>query len=483
MEHNDIQKSLYRHIFKYIGVFGSVQGLTVLLSLIRNKIAVVLLGSEGLGLSSLLNSVSKLISDTSGLGLNVSAVKHISSFYDASDEGKLRRAILLVRSWSLLAAILGMAVCMLSSFWVSRLLFDNYDYVVVFMLLSVVVALTAVTVGEIAILKSTRKIVQLARVSVYNVILSILITTPVYYFFGIRGIIVALILIALAQMLVTLSVSCRFYPYQIKFEKVFLREGSPVVRMGLFFVVASVLASLSDVLIRSYFTRYADLEVLGYYNSGYMLVFIYGGMVFSAMDSDYFPRLSSVHGLGGELRGVVNRQIEVSVLLIGPMVALMILVMPVVIPLLFKADFLVVLQLSQIAMLSLLMRAVYLPVEYISLSRGDSLTFFVQEFIACLMLIAGVIGGYHYHSFTGIGVGIAVSSFFEVCFVLIYSRLKYGYTLSFANILHLAFFLFLLTLLAFALLFFHGAAVIVVNVVVLLITMLYSLYFLRKLMK
>ena len=72
----------YRHILKYTGVFGSVQGLNVLVSLVRNKFVALLLGPSGMGLVSLLNTAMSFISQASNLGIAVSAVRHMAELYD-----------------------------------------------------------------------------------------------------------------------------------------------------------------------------------------------------------------------------------------------------------------------------------------------------------------------------------------------------------------------------------------------------------------
>ena len=43
----------YAHILKYMGVFGSVQGVTIGLGVIRNKLVAVLIGPAGVGIISL----------------------------------------------------------------------------------------------------------------------------------------------------------------------------------------------------------------------------------------------------------------------------------------------------------------------------------------------------------------------------------------------------------------------------------------------
>lgn len=427
MNHREETKASYRHVLKYTSLFGSVQGLTILLSLVRNKIASVLLGAEGLGLISLFNSSIKMVGDATSLGLSVSAVKHISSFFEKGDDVAMQRAVMLIRIWSLMAALLGCIVCLACSSWLNKITFTWGNHTLHFMMLSVVIFMSAVTTGEVAILKGTRRLGQLARISVYCVAISILITSPLYYFYGQSGIIPSLILIALVQMVLTTVFSYRFYPLQLSFNREMLGEGYQMVRLGLAFVVAGVFASITDFLIRRYFSFYADLHVAGLYSSGYTLVMTYGAMVFSSMDNDFFPRLSSIKNVGEEMYATISRQIEVALLLVGPMVVMLVIGMPIAIPLLFRSDFAEIVNMAQVASLYLVLRAMCLPMEYISLSRGDAKTFFVQELFSCLTLLSGVLVGYHLADLTGIGIGITFGMAVETLFVAAYSYLKYGY--------------------------------------------------------
>lgn len=80
----------YSHVLKYTGVFGGVQGLNVLVSLVRNKFVALLLGPGGMGLASLFNTTVSLISQTTILGLPVSAVKNLSEMVEKGDEERRR---------------------------------------------------------------------------------------------------------------------------------------------------------------------------------------------------------------------------------------------------------------------------------------------------------------------------------------------------------------------------------------------------------
>ena len=51
---NETEKdSSYLHILKYTALFGSVQGLSILAGIARNKLVAIILGPSGMGLLSL----------------------------------------------------------------------------------------------------------------------------------------------------------------------------------------------------------------------------------------------------------------------------------------------------------------------------------------------------------------------------------------------------------------------------------------------
>ena len=76
----------YGHVLKYTSIFGGVQGLNILISLVKNKIVALLLGAEGMGLVSLFQTTVNFISQSTNLGVSFSAVRNVSELYDMGDE-------------------------------------------------------------------------------------------------------------------------------------------------------------------------------------------------------------------------------------------------------------------------------------------------------------------------------------------------------------------------------------------------------------
>ena len=72
----------YRHILKYTGIFGGVQGFQLVLGLLRTKLMAILLAPSGMGLASLFQSTSQFLSQATNLGVSMSAVRQLSEDYD-----------------------------------------------------------------------------------------------------------------------------------------------------------------------------------------------------------------------------------------------------------------------------------------------------------------------------------------------------------------------------------------------------------------
>lgn len=118
----------YSQILKYTGLFGGVQGLSILVGVVRNKLVASLLGTEGMGLVALFNSTIKLLGDSTNLGLSMSSVREISDAYGNDQKERLEHAVQLIRSWSLFTAIMGMLVCLVFSPLLNRWVFSWGDH-------------------------------------------------------------------------------------------------------------------------------------------------------------------------------------------------------------------------------------------------------------------------------------------------------------------------------------------------------------------
>lgn len=420
-------KDRYSHILRYTGLFGGVQGLNILIGIVRNKLVAMILGPNGMGLISLFNSTIKLVSDSTSFGISMSAVRNISEDFDRQNIEKLEADVALVRSWSFLTALLGMFVCIAFSPLLSSFTFSWHGHTLHFIFLSPIVAITAITGGELAVLKGVRRLKALAGISVYSVIGALLVSVPLYYIYKEKAIVPSLVIMAFIQMALTIAVSYKIFPLRLSLSQSVLRQGYSMIRLGIAFVFAGILGSGADFVIRSYISNVAGIDTVGLFNAGYMLTMTYVGTVFSAMETDFFPRLSGVSSLGFTFNRTVSNQIEVMLLLVSPLLVVFTFTLPILLPLLYTGKFLPALGMIQIIVLAMYFRALKLPVEYIPLAKGDSLSYLFLEAFYDIVLVVLVIILFRKFGLTGAGVAVTLAGIIDFIVVFIYARLRYEY--------------------------------------------------------
>jgi O-antigen/teichoic acid export membrane protein len=478
----------FSHVLKYTSIFGGVQGLSILIGIVRNKLAALLIGPVGFGLVSLFNSTVKLVSDSSNLGLSFSAVRHISELFSEGDVKKINNYIGIIRAWSLLTALIGMVLCIVASPLLNRWTFTWGNHTLHFIMLSPIVFFTAITGGELAILKGARKLHCLAMISLIGVFMSLLISVPIYYYFGESGIIPVMLLIAATSMLTTIAYSYKIYPPfgKTSFCTIVscmskqLHDGLPMLRLGIAFLLAGVLGSGAELIIRSFLNNEANLPMVGFYNAGYTLVMTYASMVFTAMETDYFPRLSSVNRDNNAVRETVNRQIEVTLLIISPMLVVFMVSLPILLPLLYSSKFMPVIAMTQVAVFSMFFRAINLPLEYVPLAKGLSMTYLFLEAAYDIFIIFAVIYGYQKMELVGTGVALSCGAFFNFIMMMVYSHLTYNFYLSKFVVRVIILQLPLLVIAYICTLYGNTALSIVIQIVMAVVSVYVSINILRK---
>lgn len=431
MQKDKGRATAYDHIIKYTGLFGGVQGIGLLASVVRNKLVAVILGPSGLGLISLYNTALTLLGNATNLGISFSAVRHISELSERGDNRQTEHYIMVVRCWSIATAILGILVCALVSPLLSWAYFDDYTHWQPFVWLAPIVGLTALTGGELAILKGMHRLKQVAVQSLMVSFGTLFTSIPFYYAWGEDGIVPALLLTALLTLLSVFWFSFRDYPFRLRLlSSRLFSQGMGMVRLGLAFTLAGILGSGVEFVIRVFMQQFGSTADVGLYNAGYTLTVTYASMIFVAMETDYFPRLSAVNHDVTRSNEVVNRQMEVSMLLISPLLVIFLVGLPVLLPLLYAHTFMPVIGMAQWAVFSMFLRAATLPVAYMSLAKGRSRVYLFTETVYDVVAVLLIVGGYMFFGLEGTGVALSLAGLTDFFLVWLTCRKMYGFRID-----------------------------------------------------
>ena len=93
-----------------------------------------------------------------------------------------------------------------------------------------------------------------------------------------------------------------------------LHEGRDMIKMGFFLSLQGLLSLLMVYVLRIFINRFGGLADVGLFVAGFAIVDTYVGMVFTAMSTEYYPRLASRNnGSIEDYNDTINQQIELSI--------------------------------------------------------------------------------------------------------------------------------------------------------------------------
>lgn len=427
-DNNVETRSSYRQIFKATSLFGGVQVFQILIGIIRTKFVAVLLGTAGVGLMGLLNSPLQLILSITGLGITFSAVRDISEAYGSNDQEKISRTVLTLRRWSLFAGILGLIITAALSPLLSEWTFGNKEYTWAFIWLSITLLLQTISNGQRSLLQASRRLKDLARASVWGSVLGLVTSVPLFFLFGMKGIVPSLILAALTSILLTWNYSRKVEIQEIRLTlKETVNEGKNMIRLGLVITLTGVLGFLTSYILNAFISRTGGVDQVGLYNAGWSVIGQSTGLVFAAMTTDYFPRLSSINTNNDKVNTLVNQQAVMVLLILGPIILFLLAALPLLIRMLYSPAFLPVINFASWMVVGILLKGLVWPVGFIFPAKGDVKVFGAIEVTAMTINIIINILGYHYLGLIGLGISYIIGYIFGLLITLFVARQKYSF--------------------------------------------------------
>ncbi len=409
MTKDEHDKNSYKESLKATSLFGGVQVYNILIGIIRSKFVAVLLGPLGMGINGLLISATDLIMSLTNLGLGTSAVRDIAEANATQDAGKIALVIHVFRRLVWLTGLLGAVICLLFSPYLSYVTFGNYQYTIAFVILSSSVLFKQLASGQIALLQGMRKYADMAKANVTGNTIGLFLTVPLYYLWGLDAIVPVLIITSVISFILSY-----YYSNKVKIEKVEIttksikKEGKGMVKMGFFISLQGLLSVGASYLVRIFISNKGGLDDVGLFTAGFAIINTYVGLVFTAMGTDYYPRLSAVSSGSEEFNKTINQQAEISLLLLAPIIAGFIIFIKPVVTILYSSKFLPVEGLIYWAILGIFFKAASWTIAYSFLAKGDTTAFFWSELVAIIYTTAFNILGYMYWGLTGLGISFLV---------------------------------------------------------------------------
>lgn len=421
----------YKKGLKGIAVFGGLQVYKILLSVLTTKVSAIFLGPSGSGIYGLISSTLITVESVICCGLGTSAVKDISQAKANGDADGIASSYVALNWLLWITGLVGTIGVIVFAPQLSKLAFGNTDYQSWFRILSVTILVNQLISGQGALLTGLQQYKLIARQRIIAGIIGAIVSITCYSLLGINGIIPVILLTAIINLIVSLIVirgirikHCRMNLFGA------IRTGGPMFKMGVSIGLSYAMSSLAGFIIRAYIANLSDVATVGLFTASFSLINTYLGLVFSSIESDYYPRLSASCANDNEYRNVMLNEMELLLLLLTPLVALLIVFAQPVLAIFYSTKFYAAKTIICWSALSMLIRVPGWAMSIGIISKGDTVLYLKSQIAFIVYQLALNILGFKYGGLTGLGISFAISQLFYSAQNYYIQKKKTGITLN-----------------------------------------------------
>lgn len=401
----------------------------VALGAVRYKFIALEVGAPGVGLLGILTAAANFGVILFSLGINTSGVQATAAA--AADALKLRRvrsAILIGSTW--LGGFGGLGIVLLGLFLGSLFLPPDASAA---MVLALGVSLTAMVISgaQLALLNGMGRIKSLAICNTFGAVVGTGATVLALQFSGQAGVIAALAAAPLA------TVACSTW-FVLRQPQTLARpdrshwqpELRGLITLGGVIMIGLLLTSGTQLIIRVWLEGSQGLTAAGHFQAAWTITSMYLGFVLNALAVEYYPRISAQIKDLRALNTSVDAQVRIALVLGGPVLLWMIVLAPLVLHLLYAAEFQTATSLLRWQLFGDILKIIGWAVAFLLLARKARGAFFIGElsfnaaYLALGIPIASHVG------LTGLGIAYVGAYSLYVLVVLILAHRETGFALK-----------------------------------------------------
>ena len=426
---SDKLNNTYRSIVKATSVFGMMQVIKMIISIITSKFVALYLGPIGIGLISLLNNAINIILAITNFEFLRTSTREIALVNDNNDKTKLKPIIATLQKMAFFIGVFGALISILFSKTLSYYTFGTYNKQSWFLLLSVYFLLTSYSNSRLSILQGINNIKLLAWSNILISFFTALGSILIYYFLRFDGIIWVILYSSFVLLFFTLYFTRQysFNFFTLNFKE-FYTKCAPIFKLGFFMSLNLIFGQICFFIIRLYLNDSgSSTQILAYYEVNTVVLINYVGLIFNAMSYDFFPKLTAISNDNNKVKSLVNNQIEIAIIFVTPAIIFLYLTAPFFIQLLYSKAILNSFIILKLSLFSVILKAVIFPLGYIVLVKGNKKLFFMQALISDLLNLVLSVGLHHFYGLTGLGLAFILNYIFYGIYIYFIVKKEYDF--------------------------------------------------------
>ncbi|MDT0556721.1 oligosaccharide flippase family protein [Patiriisocius hiemis] len=423
------EKNAFKGVIVATSIFGGVQFVKIIISLLRSKAIAFLIGPAGIGISGLFVTALNLITELTSIGLNKSVVQEIAIAKEKKDQEKVSKTIGVLKKLVWLSIFVGCLLMIIFSPLLSEISFDSSEFTYSFIFLSIALLFNQLTRSNLAILQGLRNLKGLSKATVYGNLLGLFITLPLYYFFRIEAIVPAIIIAHAIGFFIALYFTrkVQYLPIKVSLKQA-VYSGGNMMKLGAALSLGGIISILGMYLLQVYISNYGGIDEVGFYIAGIVILNTYVGAVFTAMATDYYPQLAAISSNISKIKDKVFEQAYIGVLLLVPIVVIFIAFAPFFIELLYSEEFLSTTKLVSWGILGMIFKMGSFSMGYIIIAKADTKLFVKTIIVFNVLLFSLNIVGYNLYGIEGLGISFLIHFIIHFISLLIITKWRYNFT-------------------------------------------------------
>jgi O-antigen/teichoic acid export membrane protein len=200
--------------------------------------------------------------------------------------------------------------------------------------------------------------------------------------------------------------------------------------MGFMLSLSGIIGMGASYLLRIFISNTGGVAEVGLYSAGFNIIGTYVGLVFTAMGTDYYPRLSGIAHDNRKATTMINQQAEIAVLILAPILCVFLVFINWVVILLYSTKFVAVNGMIHWAALGMFFKAASWSIAFVFLAKSASKLFFWNELISSVYLLGFNMLGYKYAGLDGLGISFLVTYILYFLQVYLITHKIYAFSLD-----------------------------------------------------
>ena len=186
------------------------------------------------------------------------------------------------------------------------------------------------------------------------------------------------------------------------------------------------------------------------FSAGFAILNGYVGMIFTAMSSDFVPRLSAIVDDNKACQATINNQIRIAALILLPLLSLLIVFSKLIVLTLYSSEFVPIVGMIMWGAVGMYLRSSDWAMGCLFVPKRESKAYFILSTVSVILYLSLNVSCYLLWGITGFGVALLLNHFISVIIDYIYMKWKfnviYEYDVVCYNLIGIVFFITLICL-------------------------------------